>query len=77
MMAALWLILAAVLLGDGLLALLAWESRREDVGATGPEERHREEKRPDPVGEGFENLMRYSVRGRTGLEREDDDGENE
>lgn len=76
-MAAVWLILAAVLLGDGLLALLAWESRRETARAPDQEDRPREEKGPDPVGEGFENLMRYSVRGRTGLEREDDDGEDE
>lgn len=76
-MAAIWLILAAVLLGDALLALLVWESRKKDGQAQGPEELHREKKRPDPVGEGFENLMRYSVRGRTGLEREDDDGEDE
>lgn len=76
-MAAPWLILAAVLLGDALLALLVWASRKKDGQAQGPEALHRENKRPDPVGEGFENLMRYSVRGRTGLEREDDDGEDE
>lgn len=31
----------------------------------------------DSIGEGFENLMRYSVRGETGFAREEDHGEDE
>lgn len=29
-------------------------------------------KKPDPMDEGFENLMRYAVRGATGFEREEE-----
>lgn len=66
-------ILFILALGQGMELLLLWR-----LGRT-PGERGRdqtaeagEEKEPDPMDEGFENLMRFSVRGKTGLEREEE-----
>lgn len=60
-----WMVL---ILGQAAQLLLLWRLERErdrDAG-TGAE------KKPDPMDQGFENLMRFSVRGRTGLEREEE-----
>lgn len=65
-----WLVLAVGQMAQVLLLwrlVRTWGEREPDRdGDTG------EEKKPDPIDEGFENLMRFSVRGRTGLEREEE-----
>lgn len=67
----LW-IAVALILGQMAQLLLLWrlERRGRDRGEDRVVDRG-EEKKPDPMDEGFENLMRFSVRGRTGLEREE------
>ena len=62
----------ALVLGQMAQLLLLWrlERRARDRGEDRVADRGEEEK-PDPMDEGFENLMRFSVRGRTGLEREE------
>lgn len=63
------LLIAVTLAGDVLLWLVYKREKRDrggtdrDVPAADPAE-----KRPDPMDEGFESLMRYSVNGKTGFE---------
>lgn len=66
------IILLTLVLGQAVQTLLLWrlgrrweEDRRARDAETGADDR------PDPMDQGFENLMRFSVRGRTGLEREE------
>lgn len=62
----------SLVLGQTVQLLLLWrlgrrlEMERDRDAGTGAE------KKPDPMDQGFENLMRFSVRGRTGLEREEE-----
>lgn len=52
-----------------LLALRRRGARKDPAGAdTGAEKNGTEKPRPGSIDEGFENIMQYAVRGRTGLE---------
>lgn len=52
-----------------LLPLRHRRARKDPVGAdTGAEKNTAENLRPGSIDEGFENIMQYAVRGRTGLE---------
>lgn len=52
-----------------LLALRHRRARKDPAGAdTGAEKNGAEKPRPGSIDEGFENIMQYAVRGRTGLE---------
>lgn len=52
-----------------LLTLRRRSARKDPAGAdTGAEKNAAEKPRPGSIDEGFENIMQYAVRGRTGLE---------
>lgn len=66
-------ILLTLALGQAAEALLLWRLvQRLERGRGEGDAAAAEEKQPDPMDEGFENLMRFSVRGKTGLEREEE-----
>lgn len=64
--AAVWLLAALGALNTWLL----WRAGRPAAGGEAPV-KEREEPGKDPVNEGFENLMTFSVRGKTGFEGEE------
>lgn len=64
------LLIAATLVGDVLLWRVYKQERRGRGGMDRdvPAADDPAEKKPDPMDEGFENLMRYEVNGKTGFE---------
>ena len=65
-MLAVLLVMAAVILAEtsALFAREFFNTKEQRV------EREMQKPPPDPIDEGFENIMRYAVNGKTGFERE-------
>ena len=65
-MLAVLLVMAAVILAEtsALFAREFFKTKEQRV------EREMQKPPPDPIDEGFENIMRYAVNGKTGFERE-------
>ena len=69
-MLAVLLVMAAVILAE-TSALFAREFFKTKEQRTEQRvEREMQKTPPDPIDEGFENIMRYAVNGKTGFERE-------
>lgn len=63
------LVMAAVILAE-TSALFAREFFKTKEQRTEQRVEREMQKPPDPIDEGFENIMRYAVNGKTGFERE-------
>lgn len=65
-MLAVLLVMAAVILAEtsALFAREFFKTKEQRV------EQEMQKPPPDPIDEGFENIMRYAVNGKTGFERE-------
>ena len=63
------LVMAAVILAEtsALFAREFFKTKEQRTEQRVEQEMH---KPPDPIDEGFENIMRYAVNGKTGFERE-------
>lgn len=63
------LVMAAVILAEtsALFARGFFKTKEQRTEQRVEQEMH---KPPDPIDEGFENIMRYAVNGKTGFERE-------
>lgn len=68
-MLAVLLVMAAVILAE-TSALFAREFFKTKEQRTEQRVEQEMQKPPDPIDEGFENIMRYAVNGKTGFERE-------
>lgn len=69
-MLAVLLVMAAVILAE-TSALFAREFFKTKEQRTEQRvEQEMQKQTPDPIDEGFENIMRYAVNGKTGFERE-------
>lgn len=68
-MLAVLLVMAAVILAEtsALFAREFFKTKEQRTEQRVEQEMH---KPPDPIDEGFENIMRYAVNGKTGFERE-------
>ena len=68
-MLAVLLVMAAIILAEtsALFAREFFKTKEQRTEQRVEQEMH---KPPDPIDEGFENIMRYAVNGKTGFERE-------
>ena len=68
-MLAVLLVMAAVILAEtsALFAREFFKTKEQRTEQRVEQEMHQP---PDPIDEGFENIMRYAVNGKTGFERE-------
>lgn len=66
-------VLGVLSLGVSASTLLLLRRMEKSLTDTGPGDSGTEDRRPEanPIDEGFENLMRFSVGGKTGFEREE------